>query len=78
VERLESLVLPDVARIVRRAIGVAFPDGLPPTGEEKSALTEWTEQQEELLSKLAEEFEEFNGRIINTLAVFYRKSQRKA
>jgi len=73
--RLESLALSDVAKIVRRAIDVAFPNGLPATDEEKSDLTEWTEEQEELLSTAANEFEEFNGRIINVLAAFYRKSK---
>lgn len=73
--RLESLALSDVAKIVRRAIDVAFPNGLPATDEEKSDLTEWTEEQEELLSTAASEFEEFNGRIINVLAAFYRKSK---
>jgi len=73
--RLESLALREVAQIVRRAIEVAFPEGLPATDEEKSELTEWTAEQEELLSAAAGEFEEFNGRIINVLAAFYRKSQ---
>jgi hypothetical protein len=73
--RLESLALPQVARIVRRAIDVAFPNGLPATDEEKSELVEWTAEQEERLSALATEFEKFNGRILNVLAVFYRKSK---
>ena len=73
--RLESLALSDVAKIVRHAIDVAFPNGLPATDEEKSDLTEWTEEQEELLSTAANEFEEFNGRIINVLAAYYRKSK---
>lgn len=73
--RLESLALPEVARIVRRAIDVAFPKGLPAIDEEKSALIEWTDEQEERLSALATEFEKFNGRILNVLAVFYRKSK---
>jgi len=75
VGRLESLALSDVAQIVRRAIEVAFPNGLPANDEKKSELTEWTEEQEELLGKAANEFEEFNGRIINVLAAFYRKSR---
>lgn len=74
VSRLESLVLSDVAQIVRRAIKIAFPNGVPATDEEKSELTEWTEEQEELLATAATEFGEFNGRIINVLAAFYRKS----
>ena len=78
VDRLESLALSDVAHIVRRAIEVAFPNGVPATDEEKNDLTEWTEKQEEILSVLATEIEEFNGRIINVLAEFYRKNQHGA
>jgi hypothetical protein len=73
--RLESLALTEVAALVRRAIGVAFPDGLPGSDEEKSEGVEWTEEQEEALRALAEEFEGFNGRIINALAGFYRRSR---
>jgi hypothetical protein len=73
VGRLESLALPEVARIVRRAIDEAFPNGLPATDEEKSELIEWTEEQEQRLSALATEFEKFNGRILNVLADFHRK-----
>jgi hypothetical protein len=76
--RLESLALPEVAQIVRRAIDVAFPNGLPANDEEKSELTDWTEKQAELLSAAASEFEEFNGRIINVLAGFYRSSRAAA
>jgi hypothetical protein len=78
VNRLESLGLPDVAQIVGRAIKVAFPKGVPATDEEKSELTEWTEKQQELLGTAASEFEEFNGRIINVLANFYRKNKPSA
>ena len=78
VGRLESLGLSEVASIVRRAIGVAFPDGLPATDEQKSEQTEWTDEQEELLSAAAGELEEFNGRMINVLAAFYRASKPAA
>jgi len=73
--RLESLGLSDVAGIVRRAIEVAFPDGVPATDEGKSEQIEWTDEQEELLSAAAGEFEEFNGRIINVLAAFHRANE---
>lgn len=72
VPRLESLALPEVARIVTRAIEVAFPDGMPKDDDEKTGLTEWTEEQEERLGELATEFEEFNGRILNVLAAYHR------
>lgn len=78
VSRLQSLALSEVAQIVDRAIAVAFPDGLPATDEEKDRLTEWSEEQEERLSALAEEFEEFNGRIINVLAAFHRTGKPEA
>ena len=74
VARLESLGLPEVAQLTRTAIDVAFPDGLPGSDEEKDDLTDWTEDQEERLSTLADAFAEFNGRIINILAAYYRKN----
>lgn len=52
-----------------------FPNGLPASDGEKSDLTEWTKDQEQRLSALADEFTEFNGRIINILAAFYRKNR---
>jgi hypothetical protein len=73
VDQLESLGLPQVAQLTRTAIDVAFQDGLPDS-EEKNDLTDWTEDQEERLSALADQFAEFNGRLINVLAAFYRKS----
>jgi hypothetical protein len=75
VDRLESLGLPEVAQLTRTAIAVAFPDGLPGSDEEKDELTAWTEDQEERLSTLADAFAEFNGRMINVLAAFYRKNR---
>jgi len=74
-DRLESLKLAEVAKLVRQAIAVAFPDGVPSSDEEKNDLTEWTVAQEERLVALAGEFEQFNGRIINVLADFYRGSR---
>ena len=72
VGRLQSLALPEVAAIVRRAIEFAFPDGIPQDDDQKSSLTDWTDEQEERLGELATEFEEFNGRIINVLAAYHR------
>ena len=76
VDRLQSLALSEVAQIARRAIDVAFPNGLPASEEDKDDLTEWTEEQELRLGALAEEFEAYNGRIINVLGAFYRDSKR--
>ena len=75
VSRLESLGLSEAAQIVRGAIKVAFPKGVPATDEEKNELTEWSGKQEELLGTAANEFVEFNGRITNVLAAFYRKNK---
>ena len=77
IPRLESLALSDVAGIVRSAIDVAFPDGVPATDQQKNELSEWTEEQQQLLGAAAVEFEEFNGRIINVLAAFYRREAPK-
>jgi hypothetical protein len=75
VGRLESVGLDEVAGIVRRAINEAFPAGIPSDGEQKDELTDWTEDQEQRLSALFEEFEEFNGRIMNVLAAYYRSAK---
>jgi len=74
IRRLESLGLPEVADLTRRAIAVAFPGGIPSSDERKDELTDWTEDQEEQLSAFAETFAESNGRIINELAALYRRS----
>ncbi len=73
--RLKLLGLDDIAGIVRRAIKVAFPAGMPSDDEQKDELTDWTEDQEQRLSALFEEFEEFNGRIMNVLAAYYRSAK---
>lgn len=78
VSRLESLALPKVARIVRRAIAVGFPNGLPATDEEKSGLVAWSAAQEERLGALAAEFEKFNGRVLDALAAYHRRAGRRA
>ncbi len=49
-----------------------------PADRSPSALTGWTGEQEGLLGTAASEFEEFNGRNINVLATFYRKSRPEA
>jgi hypothetical protein len=72
-DRLTSLGLTEVAQIVRRAIDTAFPAGLPATDDDKSDVT-WTEDQEDALAAAAADFENFNGRITNVLAAFYRDS----
>lgn len=75
VGRLEILGLSDVAELVRGAIEVAFPEGLPSSDDDKSELLEWTEDQEQLLSALADEFAEFTAQVTNALCGFYRKTR---
>ena len=72
VDRLTLLGLADVADITRRALGLAFPQGLPKSAEAKDALTEWTPAQEVGLQELADQFTQFNGPIRRALASFYR------
>ena len=72
--RLESLRLPELASLVRRAIEVAFPDGVPASDAEKEGQTAWSAEQEELLAELAGEFEAWNGRLINVLGAFHRET----
>ena len=49
-DALETIGAPSTAAICRRAIGCAFPDGLPPTPEEISSVA--AEFSEELSAKL--------------------------
>jgi hypothetical protein len=71
--RLESLRLPELAALVRRAIEVAFPDGVPASDTAKEARTAWSAEQEERLAELASEFEQWNGRLINVLGAYHRE-----
>jgi hypothetical protein len=73
VPALRKVGLVDVAELTETAIRVAFPQGVPSTDEEKSALTEWSETQAEQLRELFPALEDQNGRVINTLAMFARK-----
>lgn len=70
VNALRTAGLGDVADLTERAIGVAFPMGIPATDEEKSDLTDWSEDQERELKDLFSELEEKMGHITNTLAAF--------
>ena len=74
VGRLEQLGLAAVAELARRAIEVAFPDGLPGSDEEKAEQVEWSPDQETQLAAPADAFSDWNGRIINVLAAFHRDS----
>lgn len=74
VSALEEVGLIDIAELTEQAKRVAFPNGLPSTGEEKSGLTDWSEAQEQELRDLFPAFEEQNGRITNVLAAFANRS----
>ena len=76
VGRLESLGLSEAAEIVREAISVAYPDGLPPIPNDKKSLASWggSEEQNARLRELAEKFlEEYDGMITNSLANYARR-----
>ena len=77
VGRLESLGLQAVAQLATSAIAAAFPNGLPTSDDEKEDLSEWTEEQENHLSELAEEFTRFNGEVINVLGKFHRENEHR-
>lgn len=68
--QLASIGLPDVAAIVERAIGVAFPNGLPTSYEAKDEATDWSPEQESELSYLFNLLEELNGRVMNVLGAY--------
>jgi hypothetical protein len=73
VPALRKVGLVDVAELTETAIRVAFPNGVPPTDEEKSGLTEWSEAQDERLRELFPALEDQNGRVTNVLARFATK-----
>jgi hypothetical protein len=70
---LETAGIDDVAQLTREAIGVAFPNGLPPTDDEKSEATDWTEEQEEALGALFPQLEDQTGRVTRLLAAHARR-----
>ena len=73
-ECIQVLDMPDVYRIVQEAIIVAFPNGVPESENEYEECTEWSENQEESLSRLFKRFEDFNGAITNKLGEFILKN----
>ncbi len=72
VGHIELLGLTDLAKLVERAISVAFPGGIPESYEEKDELTDWADSTERELHELAKEFLDESGRLENRLADFYR------
>lgn len=72
--RLEELGLAALARLVRQAVAIAFPAGLPASEAEMDELTGWTPEQEAELALLADEFSESNGLLCNALAAWYQRA----
>jgi hypothetical protein len=68
--QLRSIGLSDVATIVERAIGIAFPSGLPATHEAKDELTDWSPEQESELGEIFTSLEALNGRVMNVLGEY--------
>ena len=71
---VQVLNLPPVYEIVKEAIAIAFPDGVPDDEEEYEECTDWSEEQEERLDELFQKFEVYNGVLINLLATFIRNN----
>ena len=69
-DHVKALDLPEVYSVVEQAIRVAFPDGVPDDEDEYEASTAWNEAQEQALTSLFEEFEKYNGVIMNKLGRF--------
>lgn len=74
ISALRMVRLEDVADLTERAIRVAFPHGVPTSNEEKTNLTNWSDEQENELRALFTLFEEHNGRITNVLARYVTMS----
>ena len=74
VPTLQQLGLNDVLLVVERAMGIAFPHGVPQTEDEKQDLTEWSEEQEQLLDELCEPLESQYEQVINVLGEYVRES----
>ncbi len=69
-DHVKKLDLPEVHSIVEQAIRVAFPNGVPDDEDDYEQCTDWSETQERQLEALFEEFEKYNGVIMNKLGQF--------
>lgn len=72
-KHLRTLGLDAVAQLTDLAIKVAFPRGMPSDEEEKSDATEWSSEQEEILSDLYKQLEEYNGHVTNVLGAYAKR-----
>ncbi len=75
VQKLEELGLKDLAGTTKKAITVAFPDGIPDDNKKYHELTAWTEEQEEKLMKLYQEIEHCHGVVYNRLAHYAKEKE---
>ena len=71
---VKNLDMPPVYEIVNEALIIAFPNGVPADDDEYEDCTDWSETQEQRLSKLFETFEEYNGAITNKLGRFIHEN----
>ena len=73
-EALETIGAPKTADICRRAIAAAFPAGLPPTSEAiSSAASEFSDEQEDELSDLDDEFFQYPHNLTELLFAYVSK-----
>ena len=72
-EHLRALGLDTVAQLTDHAIKIAFPGGMPSNEEAKSDATEWSSEQEEILSDLFKQLEEHNGHVTNVLGAYAKR-----
>ena len=71
VEALETIAAPKTADICRRAIAAAFPTGLPPDSEAiSSAASEFSDEQEDELSALDDEFFQYPHNLTELLFAY--------
>lgn len=73
-EALETIGAPRTAEICKRAIGAAFPEGLPPTPEAISlAASDFPDETEEKLDALDREFYQYPHNLTELLFAYVAK-----
>ena len=71
---VQVLDLPPVYEMVKEAIAIAFPNGVPDDEEAYEECTEWSEEQEQRFDELFQKFEAYNGVITNKLGKFIQEN----
>ena len=74
VEHVEKLNIPEISSVVKEAINIAFPNGIPQDEDEYEDAKEWSEDQEEKLENLFTKFEKYNGVITNKLGNYIKEN----